>query len=156
MRIGGRSQVSVQPLWYAYAPFADGAWDTKREGHISTSQTPSPLFPRRNNSKSTVMSKQPGAFKVIIVGGGVAGLTLSLTLAAAEIDYILLEAHQEFAPHSGASIAVFPNGAKTLDQLGGVLDDLYRVSSPLADGYARDDIGKVMYYINMIRYQDRY
>lgn len=101
------------------------------------------------------MSRYPGVFKVIIVGGGVAGLTLSLTLAAAGIDYVLLEARQEFAPNSGASIAVFPNGARTLDQLGGVLDDLYGVSSPLAGGFARDDAGKMMYYLSVSRCQDR-
>ena len=57
-------------------------------------------------------------FKVIIVGGGVSGLTLANALERADIDYVLLERREEIAPYVGASVAITANGARVLDQLG--------------------------------------
>lgn len=57
-------------------------------------------------------------FKVIIVGGGVAGLTLANCLKLANIDYVLLEARGDIAPQVGASIGILPNGCRIFDQLG--------------------------------------
>ncbi|CUS13302.1 unnamed protein product [Tuber aestivum] len=94
-------------------------------------------------------------FKVVVVGGGVGGLTLALTLAKAGIDYVVLEAYPEISPQAGASIAIFPSGAKTLDQVGGILEDLRTISSPVHTAYARDDKGKPMYIVNILRCIDR-
>ncbi|KAI9375099.1 hypothetical protein BJX61DRAFT_550158 [Aspergillus egyptiacus] len=60
----------------------------------------------------------PSDFRVIIVGGSIAGLTLSHCLNAAGIDNVVLEKHGEITSHVGASIGVLPNGARILDQLG--------------------------------------
>jgi FAD dependent monooxygenase len=57
-------------------------------------------------------------FTVIIVGGSIAGLTLSHCLNAAGIRNIVLEKHGEIAAQVGASIGVLPNGGRILDQLG--------------------------------------
>jgi 2-polyprenyl-6-methoxyphenol hydroxylase-like FAD-dependent oxidoreductase len=57
-------------------------------------------------------------FKVVIAGGGVAGLTLAIMLERFGIDYVLLEAHAEIAPAIGASIGLLANGLRILDQLG--------------------------------------
>ncbi|KAI1074596.1 FAD binding domain protein [Whalleya microplaca] len=57
-------------------------------------------------------------FHAIIVGGGVAGLTLAVMLEQFDIEYTLLEAHKEIAPAVGASIGLFPNGLRIIDQLG--------------------------------------
>lgn len=57
-------------------------------------------------------------FKVIIVGGGIAGLTLANSLERARIDYVLLERRWEIAPQVGASIGFLPNGCRIADQLG--------------------------------------
>ncbi|GMG33539.1 unnamed protein product [Aspergillus oryzae var. brunneus] len=57
-------------------------------------------------------------FKIIIAGGGIAGLTLANMLERFDLDYVLLEAHSEIAPPVGASIGLFPNGLRILDQLG--------------------------------------
>jgi 2-polyprenyl-6-methoxyphenol hydroxylase-like FAD-dependent oxidoreductase len=59
-----------------------------------------------------------GAFKIIIAGGGIAGLTLANMLEKFDIDYLLLESHRKIAPAVGASIGLFPNGLRVLDQLG--------------------------------------
>ncbi|CAG9972556.1 unnamed protein product [Clonostachys byssicola] len=57
-------------------------------------------------------------FKVIIAGGGIAGLGLANMLEMAGIDWVLLESHNEIAPQVGASIGLFPNGLRILDQIG--------------------------------------
>jgi 2-polyprenyl-6-methoxyphenol hydroxylase-like FAD-dependent oxidoreductase len=59
-----------------------------------------------------------GDFRVVIVGGGIAGLSLALMLERFEIDYVLLEAHADIAPPYGASIGLMPNGLRILDQIG--------------------------------------
>lgn len=56
-------------------------------------------------------------FKVVIVGGSIAGLTLAKILERYNIDYIVLEKHATIAPQVGASIATLPHGARILDQL---------------------------------------
>ena len=58
------------------------------------------------------------SFKVVIVGGGVGGLTLANALEKTNVDYVLLESKDEFAPVVGASIAMAANGNRILDQLG--------------------------------------
>ncbi|KAK4646853.1 uncharacterized protein QC761_100980 [Podospora bellae-mahoneyi] len=64
------------------------------------------------------MSTPNDPFKIIIVGGGIAGLTLANMLEKFEVDYILLEARDNIAPAVGASIGLFPNGLLILDQIG--------------------------------------
>ncbi|KAJ4129640.1 hypothetical protein NW754_003922 [Fusarium falciforme] len=57
-------------------------------------------------------------FKVVIVGGSVAGLSVANMLEQFDIDYVLLEAYPQVAPQIGASIGILPNGFRILDQLG--------------------------------------
>ena len=57
-------------------------------------------------------------FRVIVVGGGVAGLTAAHALHKAKIDYVVLERCSEPAPPTGASIAIYPHGARILNQIG--------------------------------------
>ncbi|KAI0469315.1 FAD/NAD(P)-binding domain-containing protein [Xylaria cf. heliscus] len=61
-------------------------------------------------------SKRP--FKIIIVGGGVAGLTLANMVEKFGLDYVLLEANDKIDPPTGAAIGLMPNGSFILDQLG--------------------------------------
>ncbi|KAH8885604.1 FAD/NAD(P)-binding domain-containing protein [Thozetella sp. PMI_491] len=57
-------------------------------------------------------------FKIAIVGGSIAGLSLANMLEKFGLDYILLEAYPEIAPQVGASIGMMPNGLRILDQIG--------------------------------------
>ncbi|GAQ05406.1 hypothetical protein ALT_2727 [Aspergillus lentulus] len=57
-------------------------------------------------------------FKIIIVGGSIAGLTLAHCLHKANIACIVLEKRPDIAPQEGASVAILPNGARILEQLG--------------------------------------
>ncbi|KAJ5624456.1 hypothetical protein N7510_000765 [Penicillium lagena] len=68
-------------------------------------------------------------FKVIIVGGSVAGMALANMLERYGIDFIVLEKHSVVAPQLGASIAMLPNGQRILQQLG-CLDAITKQSAP--------------------------
>ncbi|KAH6638911.1 hypothetical protein C7974DRAFT_123267 [Boeremia exigua] len=56
--------------------------------------------------------------QVLIAGGSVAGLTLANTLEQLGIDFLVLEKYEKVAPDLGASIGIFPNGLRILDQIG--------------------------------------
>ncbi|KAK0647425.1 FAD-dependent monooxygenase bik2 [Lasiodiplodia hormozganensis] len=68
--------------------------------------------------------------QVIIVGGGISGLTRALMLEQLGISYLLLEAYSSLTKPVGALIALNPNGLRILDQLG-VLPDINAVATPL-------------------------
>ncbi|PSN72628.1 FAD/NAD(P)-binding domain-containing protein [Corynespora cassiicola Philippines] len=63
------------------------------------------------------MSPQKHA-TVLIAGGSVAGLALANMLEQTGINYLVLEKYSKIAPDLGASIGIFPNGCRILDQLG--------------------------------------
>lgn len=100
-------------------------------------------------------------FRVLIAGGGIAGLALANALQHADIDYILLEARSEIAPQLGASVGIMPNGARVLDQVG-CYDDIWDAVVPLTrvaphfpngDYVAEPDDGPVL---GEARYVPRY
>lgn len=73
---------------------------------------------------------EKASFKVVIAGGGIAGLTLANSLSQANIDYVLLEARDEIAPQVGASIGIFAQGGRILDQMG-MYDDISKLIEPI-------------------------
>jgi len=79
-------------------------------------------------------SKHNG-FRVIISGGGIAGLSLANALQHAGIDYILLEARAVIAPQVGASIGLMPNGSRILDQVGCYDEILEKIEPLIWEGY---------------------
>lgn len=83
---------------------------------------------------------EPGGFRVIIAGGGIAGLTLANALEKASIEYILLEARDTITPKAGASIGFFANGGRILDQLG-CLEAIEKETCALGRGRNRDKNG---------------
>ncbi|KAL3480509.1 hypothetical protein BJX99DRAFT_244257 [Aspergillus californicus] len=70
-------------------------------------------------------------FRVIIVGGSIAGLTLAHSLRRYNIDCLVLEAYNDIAPQLGASIGLAPSGCGILDQLG-MFDDVLHEIEPLS------------------------
>ncbi|KAF7595226.1 hypothetical protein BBP40_006972 [Aspergillus hancockii] len=81
--------------------------------------------------------EKPG-FKVLIIGGSLAGLTLAHCLEHAGIAYTVLEKHS-VAPELGASLGIMPNGGRILDQLG-VYADIEAIAAPLKEvRFAFDD-----------------
>ena len=77
-------------------------------------------------------------FKIIIAGGGIAGLTLANVLQQFDIDYVILESHSDIAPPIGASIGLFPNGLRILDQLGMYEDIMRQFRHRTKMAYTRD------------------
>lgn len=69
-------------------------------------------------------------FKVIIIGGSIAGLTLAHCLDKAGIDYVVLEKRKDITPQEGASVLILPHGGRVLDQLG-VFNALKKHIEPL-------------------------
>ncbi|KAJ2980239.1 hypothetical protein NUW58_g7001 [Xylaria curta] len=83
-------------------------------------------------------------FKVIIVGGGVAGLALAHCLEKANVDYILLE-KGVIAPTWGTSISMHPNGCRILDQIG-ALDEVEKYCVPMNRFFNRGPDGHPFVY----------
>ncbi|RLL95502.1 hypothetical protein CFD26_100774 [Aspergillus turcosus] len=73
---------------------------------------------KAESSQYMPMMATKSPFKVIIVGGSIAGLTLAHCLSKAGIDYIVLEKRKQIAPQEGASIGILPHGGQILQQLG--------------------------------------
>ena len=69
-------------------------------------------------------------FQVVIVGGSIAGLTLAHCLERLGVSYVVLEKRNEIAPLEGASIGIFPNGGRILDQLG-LFEEVEKFAQPL-------------------------
>ena len=88
----------------------------------------------------------PKDFKVVIAGGGIAGLVLANMLEQFDLDYILLEAHSEIAPPVGASIGMFPNGLRILDQIGCYepIREIFGDQVPYNVTYTRNEKGEVI------------
>lgn len=83
-------------------------------------------------------------FKVLIAGGGIAGLSLALMLEKNGIDFLVLEAYPEIAPEVGASIGLLPNGQRILDQLGCYETLLKLAETPVENVFIRNSEGEVM------------
>lgn len=75
-------------------------------------------------------SRNSNDFRVIISGGGIAGLTLANALQLGGIDFLLLERRNTIAPQVGASIGILPNGSRILDQIG-CCDEILELVEPL-------------------------
>lgn len=81
--------------------------------------------------------------RVVIVGGGIAGLTLANALQQANIDYVLLEGRAVIDPQVGASIGILPNGGRILDQLG-CYDGIFERTAPTQQGRTQHADGTIL------------
>ncbi|KAE8351954.1 FAD/NAD(P)-binding domain-containing protein [Aspergillus coremiiformis] len=82
-------------------------------------------------------------FRVVIVGGSIAGLTLAHSLQRCGIDFVVLEAGDDIAPQVGASIGIFANGARVFDQLG-IFNRVLEETIPVNTVYYRTESGKLI------------
>ncbi|KAB2099375.1 hypothetical protein AG0111_0g12272 [Alternaria gaisen] len=92
------------------------------------------------------MSSPEKHAKVLIAGGSVAGLALANMLENIGVEYLVLEKYNNIAPNLGASIGIFPNGFRILDQLG-CFDAISKLVEG-ADGFEllemRNELGKTI------------
>lgn len=82
-------------------------------------------------------------FKVIIVGGSIAGLSLANMLQKNDIDFVVLEAYPEIAPQVGASIGLGPYGNRIMDQLG-LFKDIEKLIHPVDHFMFRQSQGDLL------------
>ncbi|GKZ28975.1 hypothetical protein AbraIFM66950_002222 [Aspergillus brasiliensis] len=82
--------------------------------------------------------------KVIVAGGGVAGLSLALMLEKHGIDYLLLEAYPDVVAAVGAGIALAPNGLRIIEQLG-CYEDLQKCSAGADQVHVRKPDGEPLW-----------
>ncbi|KAM0321205.1 hypothetical protein ACHAPQ_009591 [Fusarium lateritium] len=75
--------------------------------------------------------------QIIIVGGGIAGITLALMCEKLCINYILLEARDSLKSDRGAGIGLQPNGLRILDQLG-LIDEIEEATIPITKCFSYD------------------
>ncbi|KAF9362516.1 hypothetical protein BGX34_005991 [Mortierella sp. NVP85] len=75
--------------------------------------------------------------KILIVGAGIAGLTLAILLERANIAYEILERHQTHTP-LGSAICLIPSVQPLLQQLG-LLDEIKRRSKPFGAMVFREE-----------------
>lgn len=57
------------------------------------------------------------SFRVIIVGGGLVGLTAAHILSKAGIDFVVLEEHDKVTPYLGSLLSITPSVQRVMDQL---------------------------------------
>ncbi|KAK5657322.1 hypothetical protein OQA88_3386 [Cercophora sp. LCS_1] len=69
-------------------------------------------------------------FKVIVVGGGLSGLTVGHCLAKAGIEFVILEGRPEGEQLPGTTVTIWQQNMRVFDQLG-LMDALYELNSPI-------------------------
>lgn len=89
---------------------------------------------------SQAKTKHDRPFRVIIAGGGIAGLVMSHALQKAKIDHVVLE-KGGIAPAWGASISMWAHGARILQQID-CFEATSSICTPLKRMYGRTSDGK--------------
>ncbi|KAI0847205.1 putative monooxygenase [Daldinia vernicosa] len=82
------------------------------------------------------MATGENPFRIIIVGGGLVGLTTAHILSKTDIDFVILERHENLTPELGSLLSLWPPTFRILDQL-----DLQDVVKPV--------LNPIDYAINM-------
>lgn len=100
----------------------------------------------------------PKPFKVIVVGGGVGGLTLANMFQKFGIDFVLLEAYHDITPTVGASIGLWPSGLRILDQIGCFEAVQAMANELLLYSHTRDSTGQPISSLSKVQHhlQKRY
>ncbi|KAF2856777.1 FAD/NAD(P)-binding domain-containing protein [Plenodomus tracheiphilus IPT5] len=81
-------------------------------------------------------------FKILIIGAGFVGLSLSHALQLADIDHIVLEKHDQVVSVRGAALIIWPGVARIFDQFG-FLDKILKTITPVRKEYTRWPDGSV-------------
>ncbi|KAL7624930.1 hypothetical protein AAE478_004144 [Parahypoxylon ruwenzoriense] len=79
------------------------------------------------------MAEPQKPFRVIIVGGGLVSLTAAHILSKADIDFVILEKHDNLTPQIGSLLNVWPPAFRVFDQVG-LLDAVQPISNRINRG----------------------
>ncbi|KAL5084590.1 hypothetical protein Trisim1_011592 [Trichoderma cf. simile WF8] len=83
-------------------------------------------------------------FRIIVVGGGVAGIVASNALQRLGVDHVVLEKYSDIAPPLGAGISMWPHGLRVLHQLG-YLPAIQKASVPISRFCSRNPSGRLIH-----------
>lgn len=90
--------------------------------------------------------------RVLITGAGVAGLSCAVAMRrAGDVDVTVVERSSEVAAHGGTGIAIPPNGARALRQVGLPVDDLVTGGSRLRSYRFLDTAGRALTSADLTR-----
>jgi 2-heptyl-3-hydroxy-4(1H)-quinolone synthase len=92
--------------------------------------------------------------KILIVGGGVAGLMLANLFQKRGIDFLLIEKATEWKP-VGAGFVITPNAIKIFKKAG-ISDELIRAGNVVGRAELLDASGKVINYLAMDHFATKY
>ncbi|KAL7942026.1 FAD binding domain protein [Trichoderma barbatum] len=90
------------------------------------------------------MAQEERPFRIIVVGGGVAGLVASNALQRLGVDHVVLEKYSDIAPPLGAGISMWPHGLRVLHQLG-YLPAILNAAVPISRFCSRDPSGRLIH-----------
>lgn len=93
-------------------------------------------------------------FRVIIVGAGIVGLSLSHALQLANIDHVVLEKHDKIVSVRGAALITWPPVARIFNQFG-ILDKIARTITPVGKEYIRWPDGSMSRYDPVQQYMSK-
>lgn len=79
------------------------------------------------------MATVENPFRIVIVGGGLVGLTAAHILSKTDIDFVILERHENLAPEFGSLLSLWPPTFRIFDQLD-LQDALEPVLNPIDRG----------------------
>ncbi|KAH8696854.1 hypothetical protein GQ44DRAFT_718904 [Phaeosphaeriaceae sp. PMI808] len=86
-------------------------------------------------------SRKP--FRVIVVGAGLVGLSISHGLQLANIAHVVLEKHSEIVSLHGAALIIYPGVARIFDQFG-ILKKIQDATTPMTREFQRWPDGSVL------------
>ena len=86
--------------------------------------------------------KSDRPFRVIVVGAGLVGLSLSHALQLANIEHVVLEKQPSVVSLHGAALMIYPGCARIFDQFG-ILGDIQKTISPITSECQRWPDGTV-------------
>lgn len=75
-------------------------------------------------------------FRVIVVGAGIVGLSLSHALQLAKIEHVVLEKYNQVKSLKGAALILWPNTERVFDQFG-FLSDMLKTTTPVVTEHRR-------------------
>ncbi|KAI4955882.1 hypothetical protein J4E91_000091 [Alternaria rosae] len=81
-------------------------------------------------------STSPKPFRVIVIGAGIVGLSLSHALQLANIDHVVLEKREKIVSLKGAALTIWPAVARIFDQFG-ILDKITKTTTTIDNSYKR-------------------
>lgn len=92
--------------------------------------------------------------RVIIIGGGIGGLTAAVALHNQHMEVLVYEAASEFKP-LGAGIGLGANAMQDLKDIG-IGDEIFKQGTPIHTQIFKDETGKILNTIDFAKFKAQY